>query len=77
MMDANFIGGMYRSSGAAFVGVGGDIHVNDRAYLLREVAQCLRRHEVSRALRKEIVLDIANVFLIELSEHGIDHFLGE
>ncbi len=63
-MEQDFINGMYRSGGNVFKGAGEDVHVRDRAYFLRETAHCLRRHELDRELRKDIILDLAKAVLI-------------
>ena len=58
-------------------GLGHNAPIHDRAALLRAVSKSLIRAGVDRARRWKIILDLRSDFGVELSDHGIEHFLGE
>jgi hypothetical protein len=51
--------------------------VDNRASLLRVVSKRLIRAGIDEELRLKILIDLCWEFGIKLSEHGIEHFLGE
>lgn len=58
-------------------GLGHNAPVHERANLLRAVSKSLIRSGIDRTRRRNIILDLRSEFGVDLSEHGIEHFLDE
>ena len=66
-----FHNGIYKNVG----GCGHSAPVHERAEMLRAVAKGLIRAGVDRARRRTIIIELRSDFGVELSEHGLEHFL--
>ena len=51
--------------------------IHERANLLRAVSKSLISAGIDRSRRRQIILELCSEFGVELSEHGIEHFLDE
>ncbi len=68
-----YVNGIYRD----MPGKGFSAPVDERAELLRAVSKALIRATIPLDRRRTIIQGLQEDFGIELSEHGLDHFMGE
>jgi len=68
-----FTNGMYRD----IPGLGFRSPLDERAELLRAVSKILIRATIPLERRRVIITELQRWFGVELSEHGIEHFMGE
>ncbi len=74
MTQANkYISGIYRN----MPGKGFSAPVDERAELLRAVSKALIRATIPLERRREIIQGLQEDFGVELSDHGLEHFMGE
>jgi hypothetical protein len=68
-----YINGIYRD----IPGLGFGAAIEERAELLRAVSKSLIRQTIPLERRRAIIKDLQQWFGVELSEHGLEHFMGE
>ena len=71
-MNKNYINGMYRD----IPGLGFRSPFDERAELLRAVSKALIRATIPLERRREIIKALQDDFGVELSDRGIEHFMG-
>lgn|GEM_PF-2872670 len=68
----SYVNGIFRD----MPGKGFSASVDERAELLRAVSKGLIRAHIPLERRRKIIVELQQDFGVELSEHGIEHFMG-